>query len=105
MPAETPPNVAEVEENSISLFCTKSKAHVAVGRQLNTDVEHDITRISYSAASSKSGAPTTTESKETPRLVPNAASDCELCEYISPEYLQLMKGCKILTFLAPSLKL
>ena len=34
MSALTPPKGAELNEKVIGLFCTKSKAHVAVGRQL-----------------------------------------------------------------------
>ncbi len=76
--ALTPPKGSELKEKVIALLCIRFNAHVDVGTQLKTDVVLDVTVIWYSAASSKSGAPTTTESKVTPRLDPNAASDCEL---------------------------
>jgi hypothetical protein len=43
--AETPPKGSELKEKDIALFCTRSKAHVAVGTQLNTAVVLEITDI------------------------------------------------------------
>ncbi len=41
----TPPKKSELEENDTALYCTKSRAHVAVGTQLKTDVVLDVTEI------------------------------------------------------------